>query len=126
MTRTQRTLTLAGLAASLVCSAATAGDVEIVSAKAGYQGPGLFRFEVTLKHADTGWDHYANRWRVLSTDGKTVYGTRKLLHPHVHEQPFTRALSNVRIPDGVTEVLISAQDSLHGVTKTGLRLSLTE
>ena len=43
---------------------------------------------VTVQHADTGWDHYADAWEVLAPDG-TVLGTRTLLHPHTDEQPFT-------------------------------------
>ena len=67
---------------------------------------------VTVRHADEGWDHYANRWEVLGPDG-TVLATRILRHPHVKEQPFTRALPGVRIPAGVTAVTIRAHDSVH-------------
>jgi hypothetical protein len=41
-------------------------------------------------------------------------GTRNLAHPHVKEQPFTRSLSGVRIPEGMTEVSIQARDSVSG------------
>jgi hypothetical protein len=37
-----------------------------------------------------------------------------LSHPHTDEQPFTRALAGVRIPDGVTEVTVRAHDSVDG------------
>lgn len=50
---------------------------------------------------------------MLAPDG-TVLGTRTLLHPHLNEQPFTRSLTDVRIPDGVTEVTVRARDSIHG------------
>ncbi len=69
-------------------------------------------FHVTLQHADEGWEHYANRWDVGTPQGKVI-GTRVLYHPHVHEQPFTRSLSNVEIPPGTTEVIIRANDSVH-------------
>jgi hypothetical protein len=36
------------------------------------------------------------------------------LHPHENEQPFTRSLTGVAIPDGVTEVTIRAHDSVDG------------
>ncbi|MFT5064884.1 MAG: hypothetical protein ACJAXK_000243 [Yoonia sp.] len=49
------------------------------------------RFDVTLSHPDTGWDHYADGWRVEDADG-AVLGLRVLGHPHVNEQPFTRSL----------------------------------
>lgn len=45
---------------------------------------------VTLSHPDTGWDHYANFWHVLDDKGN-VLAERELVHPHVHEQPFTRS-----------------------------------
>jgi hypothetical protein len=50
------------------------------------------RFDVTLSHPDTGWDHYADGWRIEHADG-TVLGLRELGHPHVAEQPFTRSLT---------------------------------
>jgi hypothetical protein len=43
-----------------------------------------------------------------------VLGTRTLYHPHVEEQPLTRSLSGVRIPDGVTSVIVRAHDLEHG------------
>ena len=45
---------------------------------------------------------------------RTVLGTRTLLHPHEAEQPFTRSLSGLAIPDAVAAVTIRAHDSVHG------------
>lgn len=70
------------------------------------------RFDVTLSHGDTGWDDYADGWRVELADG-TILGTRVLGHPHVTEQPFTRS-SAITIPDGVGEVFIRASDNVGG------------
>ncbi len=70
-------------------------------------------FHVTLKHADSGWEHYANQWDIISPEGK-ILGTRVLYHPHVNEQPFTRSLSGVKIPAGINQVTIRAKDSVHG------------
>ena len=70
-------------------------------------------FSVTVRHDDEGWDHYADRWEVLTLD-ETVLGTRVLAHPHQKEQPFTRSLRNVRIPDDAKSVIIRAHDSVHG------------
>jgi len=89
-----------------------AGEAEVVDAKATRGADGAYRFDVTLRHADEGWDHYADAWDVLAPDG-TVLGTRVLYHPHVDEQPFTRSLSGVKIPAGVTEVTIRARDKMH-------------
>ncbi len=74
---------------------------------------GLWRFDVTLSHGDTGWDHYADGWRVIDAEGKEL-GMRALAHPHVNEQPFTRSLSGVSIPEGTTQVGIQARDNLTG------------
>ncbi|MBO9431087.1 hypothetical protein [Sulfitobacter sp. R18_1] len=73
----------------------------------------LWKFDVTIRHNDSGWDHYADAWRILDPNGKPL-GTRNLAHPHVKEQPFTRSLSGVRIPEGMTEVSIQARDSVSG------------
>ncbi|GJL88280.1 MAG: hypothetical protein DHS20C03_19890 [Minwuia thermotolerans] len=75
-------------------------------------GPNIYRFRVTVRHADTGWDHYADRWQVLAPDG-TVLGTRVLHHPHENEQPFTR-YHDIEIPSGVREVTVRAGDKVHG------------
>lgn len=90
-----------------------AGDVTIVDAKATKSGDNEYRFNVTLEHEDKGWDHYADEWRVLLEDG-TVLGVRTLHHPHVNEQPFTRSLGGVKVPEGTRKVFIDARDSVHG------------
>ena len=82
-----------------------------------------YRIEVTVRHADEGWEHYADRWEVLSPDG-TVLATRVLRHPHVEEQPFTRSLSGVRIPEGIDEIIVRAHDSRDGYGGRSLRVKL--
>lgn len=96
----------------LLSTTALAGEADVVDASAE-KTAGTWRFDVTVAHGDEGWDHYADAWRVKGPDG-TVYGTRELLHPHVTEQPFTRSLSGVEIPEGVTTVVVEARDSVHG------------
>jgi len=93
--------------------AAMAGEADVVGVEVSKQGEGRFRFDVTVRHADEGWDHYADRWEVLGPDGAAL-GVRELAHPHVNEQPFTRSLSGVEIPVGVSEVTVRARDSVHG------------
>ncbi len=80
------------------------------------------RFSVTLSHGDTGWDDYADGWRVELADG-TVLGTRNLAHPHVDEQPFTRS-SSIAVPADVTEVFIRASDSVGGWSATTTRFAI--
>ncbi len=74
---------------------------------------GTWTVSVTLSHPDTGWDHYADGWEVLAPDG-TRLGFRELLHPHVTEQPFTRSLSGVAIPEGLAQVLIRPRCNVDG------------
>jgi hypothetical protein len=90
-----------------------AGGADIVEVSASRSVDGAWRFNVTVAHSDEGWDHYADQWQVLSPDG-TVLGTRELAHPHVDEQPFTRSLSGVIIPDGLDAIVVRARDNVHG------------
>lgn len=77
------------------------------------ESAGTYRFDVTVRSPDSGWDKYADAWEVRAPDG-TVLGTRVLAHPHVDEQPFTRSLTGVSIPDGVIEVEVAARDLVDG------------
>ncbi|WP_420409445.1 hypothetical protein [Hoeflea sp.] len=86
---------------------------------------GTYRFDVTVRHADDGWDHYADRWQVLAPDG-TVLGERVLLHPHDTEQPFTRSLAGVDIPPDIRAVTLRAHDSRHGWGGAELQIDLSE
>lgn len=99
---------------SMVFIAGTAqADPPVIEAVSATQSGSSWRFDVTLSHPDTGWDDYADGWRVLDMSGN-VLGTRVLYHPHVTEQPFTRSLSSVAIPAGTTEVQIEARDLIGG------------
>ena len=89
-----------------------AGEADVVKVDTKKAGNSIYHFNVTVSHADTGWDHYANKWDVVGAGG-TVYGTRILHHPHVDEQPFTRSLSGVVIPARVKTVTVRAHDSVH-------------
>lgn len=97
----------------LLKTSAQAGEADVVAARAEQSADGTWRFEVTVTHQDAGWDHYADLWQVLAPDG-TVLGERVLAHPHVNEQPFTRSLNGVTIPDGTDRVEVRARDSVHG------------
>ena len=94
-------------------SAAWAGEADVVEARITSTSTSTYSFDVTVRHADTGWDHYANKWDIVGPDG-AILGTRVLYHPHVSEQPFTRGLNDVKIPPGIDQVTIRAHDSVHG------------
>jgi hypothetical protein len=114
------------IAATLILAAtvgAVAGEADVVGAEAARESDGTWRFRVIVRHADAGWDHYADRWQVETPEGR-VLGTRVLLHPHETEQPFTRALGGVVILDDVREVIIRAHDSVHGDGGEVFRLKL--
>lgn len=96
-----------------ISCAAAAGEADVEDVLIVCDADRTCSFHVAVRHSDTGWDHYANHWRVLDPDGKEL-GKRVLHHPHVDEQPFTRSLSGVAIPAGVPEVTIEAHDSVHG------------
>ena len=104
---------MSGCVLLLPCMVAVAGKADVVDVKVRKTGDGVYRFDVTVAHDDKGWGHYANRWDVLTPDGK-VLGSRTLYHPHVDEQPFTRSLPDVRIPADVKRVEVRAYDSAHG------------
>ncbi|MGB5765809.1 MAG: hypothetical protein WBM38_03640 [Arenicellales bacterium] len=103
-------------------STAVAGQARIIDVSVTNNN-GSFRFDVTLEHADSGWDHYADGWEVVSPAGD-VLGKRVLAHPHVNEQPFTRSLSGVQIPQNVKTVSIRAHDSVHGYNKEMFEVDL--
>ena len=88
------------------------GEADVTGVNVRQTENGNFQFDVTVRHGDTGWEHYADRWEVLTPDGEVV-GARPLHHPHENEQPFTRSLSEVMIPADITAVTIRAHDSVH-------------
>ncbi|MEM1377044.1 MAG: hypothetical protein AAGG69_06615, partial [Pseudomonadota bacterium] len=53
----------------VLSSAVSAGEVDVTGVQATQAADGTWRFEVTVKHADEGWDHYADRWDVVGPDG---------------------------------------------------------
>jgi hypothetical protein len=99
------------ICAALMAASASAGEADVVAVEARPAG-GDWRFDVTLRHADEGWDHYADKWDIVAPDG-SVLGTRVLFHPHVDEQPFTRS-HGVRVPKDVDTVTVRAHDKIHG------------
>ncbi|WP_422370160.1 hypothetical protein [Hoeflea sp.] len=105
--------------------AAHAGEARVAEVKFQQAADGTYRFDVTVRHADAGWEHYADRWQVLAPDG-TVLGERVLLHPHDTEQPFTRSLAGVAIPDDITTVTVRAHDKRHGWGGAELTIELRD
>jgi len=86
---------------------------DVLEVSANLRDDGTWTFDVTISSPYDSPDRYADAWRVLAPDG-TELGVRELLHDHAGEQPFTRSLSGVEIPDEITEVTVQARDRLNG------------
>lgn len=119
---------LAGLfvfasAMSVATLLAKAGEADVIAVAIVSDGEGTHRFDVTVEHMDEGWEHYADRWDVLDDSG-TVIASRTLLHPHVNEQPFTRSLSGVSLPEGLGHVTVRAHDTVHGLGGRTMRVAI--
>ena len=108
----------------LMVNLATAGQADILDAKALPSGDG-WRFTVSIEHADSGWEHYADAWRVVTENGDLL-GERTLMHPHESEQPFTRSLDGVKIPKNIKVVYIEAHDSVHSWSSQRVKIDLGE
>ena len=118
-------LSLFMLAASFAISpGAVAGKADVLKATATKTGDS-WSVSATIRHADTGWKHYANSFQVLGPDRK-VLGTRVLFHPHVDEQPFTRSLTGIKIPVGIKSIIVRAGDLVHGYGGAEVTIKLPE
>lgn len=95
----------------LLPCASIAGEADILAAEVESVGGEFYRFKVTVQHDDEDWNHYAQRWEILSTDGKLL-AIRVLRHPHINEQPFTRSVTAI-IPEDIDQVVIRAYDLVH-------------
>ncbi len=111
--------------AGLYSSVNQADEAQVLAADFVRQNDRYWQVDVTLKHDDSGWDHYANIWRIEDQNGQ-VLANRILMHPHVDEQPFTRGLSKVEIPDSAQILYIRAHDNVHGWSTNTLRVDLRQ
>ncbi len=85
---------------------------DVVAVEATEQG-GTWSFDVTLSSPYDTPERYADAWRIVAPDG-TVLGERPLAHDHQFEQPFTRSLGGVEIPDDVNVVVVEGRDQVYG------------
>ena len=99
-------------------------DAPVIEAVEARMSGTTWNFSVTIRHPDSGWDHYADGWEVIAPDGSQL-GFRELLHPHETEQPFTRSLGGVEIPGDLTQVSIRAKCSVDGWTSDAYVVELT-
>jgi len=120
-----RSLVLAVFLMVITASTSPASEVSVEKAHFNLQREGIWKVSVTLRHADEGWKHYADEWRVVNAGNKKVLGSRILMHPHVNEQPFTRSLANVPIPANVRHVYIEAHDKSGGWSHDKLKVDMS-
>lgn len=109
----------------LACASPAVADMPEVTDVRAVKTGDSWRFDVSILHPDTGWDHYADGWKVLAADG-TVLGERPLAHPHENEQPFTRSQSGIVIPEGTTEVYIAVSDNVDGYFDQAVAFTLPQ
>jgi len=114
----------AGSSLMLIASPASA-EIPVINAVGASAQGGTWRFDVTLTHPDTGWDHYADGWEVLDADGN-VLGHRTLVHPHGFNQAFTRSLGGVEIPEGTQIVYVRAHCLVDGWGEELFPMPLTQ
>ena len=100
------------ISATLFSGIVLADEADVVKVKVERTGDHIYRFDVTVRHNDEGWKHYADMWKVVLPDGRVV-ATRVLQHPHVGEQPFTRSMDGIKIPAGIDSVIVRVHDSVH-------------
>lgn len=72
-----------------------------------------WRLDATLSSPYDTPERYADAFRAVSEDG-TVLGVRELAHDHANEQPFTRSLTGLEIPDEVERITVEGRDLAHG------------
>ena len=97
-------------------------DVIDVVADEGTEG---WDFDVTVSSPYDTSERYADAWRVVTPDG-VVLGVRELGHDHQFEQPFTRSLRAVEVPDDVSAVTVEARDSVNGWGGATVQVELTD
>lgn len=96
---------------------------QVIFVRASQGSNGLWKFDVTVRHNDEGWDHYANAWQVVGPAGN-ILAERILAHPHDTEQPFTRSQSSINIPPNITGVIVRAKCNVHGFGGQQVRVNL--
>lgn len=109
-----------------------AAKADVLHVRAVQANDGAWTFEVTVQHPDTGWENYADGWDVITPEGRVILPdpagpfTRRLEHPHVDEQPFTRSQSGIVMPPGVTQVRVRAHGLVTGYGGREVSVDLTQ
>lgn len=114
-------IALACVATFSACSANDSSDTtgeiqrypDVVGVEVMETADNVYTFEVTISSPYDTSERHADAWRVKGEDG-TVYAIRELAHDHASEQPFTRSLNDVAIPEGTATVIVEGRDLEYG------------
>jgi ABC-type oligopeptide transport system substrate-binding subunit len=94
----------------------------VVGAEATKDGE-TWTFALTVVSDDISATEFGDSWELRTLDGD-VLATRVLAHEHINEQPFTRSMSGIVIPDGVKTVIGVAHHNVGGYCGETLEIQL--
>jgi hypothetical protein len=112
-----------GITTGTTNTTATQQFPNVVNVQVKQRGPDRFDFDVTLSSPYDTAERYADGFRAVSASG-LVYGERRLAHDHADEQPFTRDLPNIKIPVGISSVIIQGRDKRFGYGGKSMTVAL--
>ena len=95
-----------------------------------FEEGGTWSFSASMSspyEVQTGLSKYCDFFEVRTTSGMnyTVLGKRTFGRDHPYEQPFTRVIRDVTLPNGVNSVVAIAHDSVDGYCGRSLEVDLT-
>jgi hypothetical protein len=96
---------------------------DVLSVKVKVVRAGVFDFDVTISSTYDTPERYADGFRVTTLEGQAL-GERTLWHDHQDEQPFTRDLYGIKIPAGISKVLVQARDKKFGYGGKSVTITL--
>lgn len=96
---------------------------DVVDVRVHVRSDSRFDFDATISSPYDTPQRYADAFRVMSTEG-IQFGERNLFHDHASQQPFTRDLYGVAIPEGIKTVVIQARDKKYGYGGKTLQVTL--
>ncbi|HUG85514.1 MAG TPA: hypothetical protein VMM13_13170 [Euzebya sp.] len=85
---------------------------DVIQAQLAASGD-AWRLTATLSSPYDSPERYADAFRAATEDG-TQLGVRELLHDHAGEQPFTRSLEDLQIPEDIDRIVVQGRDLEHG------------
>ena len=99
---------------------AAAPDADITNVYARQEKNGTWTFHVSVRHPDRSYDDFADGWDLVTGAGQVLKVeshhrfTKVVRRPHLKEQPFTRTVKGVVIPESVEKLKVRAHDSRAG------------